>query len=264
MGMAPIQAHACVVQSFYTHLAHLFGACSKPGIDEGNIEIAIIVRKGIGGTCPLRAAARTLETHGILPLLLGSIPWKAIEALPSEKSTFADLQDPFNAHGKPCSRGLEVNRVNSPYKLIPAGVEQEIAHIPPADTTTVGEWFASVRASASQIWASRIKCQDDKFSTQTHDLEVTENNGDQAVHSSLAINNEKTKKERGSDRKNGNASISPGRFVRKKPAKKGLGSASKNPRNCLQDLLEGDDCREEVDELISDMKLLDKGRSAEK
>lgn len=46
-----------------------------PAVTESDVQIGLLVRKGVGGTCPARAAARRLSTEGLLPALLDPCPY---------------------------------------------------------------------------------------------------------------------------------------------------------------------------------------------
>lgn len=227
----------------------------------------MIVRKGIGGTCPLRAAARSLEARGILPVLLGTIPWKVIEALPQERNSPADVSVLCSAHSGLLSSRFQDGRTYSPYKLVPAGAEQGLVDVPPADTTSVGEWFASIQASASQVLESLSSCQVLKPSTKASASKAHGNDGDHTDGFCSEKKEAKKLKESRIDDKRAVenndrlADASAVKSTQKKSARKGTGP-TKTSKNSLQDFMQGEDCREEVDELISDMQLLNKGRSA--
>eukprot|EP00877_Chromochloris_zofingiensis_P010317 jgi/Chrzof1/5539/Cz16g06240.t1 len=69
-------------QTAQTHpvTGHEHRACTgstAPGVEASNVQIGILIRRGVGGTCPYRAAARKLLAHGWLDVLLNTVPTKA-------------------------------------------------------------------------------------------------------------------------------------------------------------------------------------------
>lgn len=52
----------------------LIGCSAIPGIEDSNLQIVLLTRKGIGGTCPARAAGRQLRSQGTLSVLLDPQP----------------------------------------------------------------------------------------------------------------------------------------------------------------------------------------------
>lgn len=53
------------------------GLARRPAVHESDVQIGLLVRKGVGGTCPARAAARRLSAQGLLPALLDPCPYLA-------------------------------------------------------------------------------------------------------------------------------------------------------------------------------------------
>lgn len=49
----------------------------RPAVHASDVQIGLLVRKGVGGTCPARAAARRLSAQGLLPALLDPCPYLA-------------------------------------------------------------------------------------------------------------------------------------------------------------------------------------------
>ena len=72
-GPAPAGAQPAAGQP----AAAALGLARRPAVHESDVQIGLLVRKGVGGTCPARAAARRLSVQGLLPALLDPCPYLA-------------------------------------------------------------------------------------------------------------------------------------------------------------------------------------------
>eukprot|EP00210_Caulerpa_lentillifera_P001116 g1077.t1 len=131
------------------------------GIDQSNIQVVIIVRKGIGGTCTLKNAARSLNDLQVLPILMGT------KSFPELSFNEESVSIPSSG----LARRRAVNAVTTPRKTNVAKSLQfckEVSvrckrndketEIPQAVVKgTVTDWFDSINTTASQI-ISQIKC----------------------------------------------------------------------------------------------------------
>jgi hypothetical protein len=70
----------------------------RPAVDESDVQIVIHVRKGVGGTCPARAAARGLEGNGLLEALLDPCPYLPAAPLAQAGAAAGGLPGASEAH----------------------------------------------------------------------------------------------------------------------------------------------------------------------
>ncbi|GMH40289.1 hypothetical protein BSKO_08193 [Bryopsis sp. KO-2023] len=264
----------------------------SPGIEDGNVEIAIIVRKGIGGTCPLRSAARTLDSSGILPLLLGTIPWTTLQspapALPQQRPTretsLLPIRETMDFERQADDESRAEKGASYPYRLVlPPGRSDEIDDrcdvTPPVSVSSMGEWFDSVKATAAQILgAEGDDATESNGAMLSKDANVKDEDLDEeSVDGVQPKSTDPACKPVGAEmstprRKRGRSALSqatPGSGVSDMgtpvtPARGNFATTKTVPStpftpHALRELLddEGDD---EVDELINEMKSMSQGR----
>jgi len=107
----------------------------RPAVDDSDVQIAIHVRKGVGGTCPARAAARGLGGKGLLEALLDPCPYlpaaplaqagAAAGGLPGAPEAHAPLpRPPPGQHSQP---GPGEHDAASPATDLPGAVQRRLA-----------------------------------------------------------------------------------------------------------------------------------------
>lgn len=143
------------------------------GIDQSNIQVVIIVRKGIGGTCTLKNSARTLNDLRILPILMG------IKSLP--EVTFSE--DLVCASSLPVVSNNKRRVVNSttPRKINLPRSFQFCKEVPvksrrnPQDPSlpqivvkgTTNDWLDSLNTTATQIISSMFESKSQEGSSDS-------------------------------------------------------------------------------------------------
>lgn len=83
-----------------------------PALQASNVQLGVLVRRGVGGTCPLRAAARQLHNHGLLSALLDEQPPKVPVGSAGQSATdVATVAEgcPLVVNGEPMEEGEELN-----------------------------------------------------------------------------------------------------------------------------------------------------------
>ena len=130
--------------------------CCRCGLAESNVQVVIVVRKGIGGTWALRNAARSLEDAQVLPLIAGQKSLTefdcAIEKDTSPLVTKRSLQKSLSTRSLPRSHaarsGSQIVRSVSVMTGHGPGGQEET---PVISTGSLSDWFASVQNTATQI-----------------------------------------------------------------------------------------------------------------
>ncbi len=130
--------------------------CCRCGLAESNVQVVIVVRKGIGGTWALRNAARSLEDAHVLPLIAGQKSLTDFDSM-VEKDTSSlvtkrSLQKTMSASSPSRSHAVRsgshiVRSVSVMTGHGPGGQEET----PVISTGSLSDWFASVQNTATQI-----------------------------------------------------------------------------------------------------------------
>ena len=91
-----------------------------PAVTESDVQIGLLVRKGVGGTCPARTVARRLSTEGLLPALLDPCPYLMGPGPP----LLASAASPLHGQGAPRQVLMQAAQPQQPVTLPPAATEE--------------------------------------------------------------------------------------------------------------------------------------------
>lgn len=260
-----------------------------PGIHESDVQIAIIVRKGIGGTCPLRSAARSLENNGILSVLLGTVPKSTATPIKPQRTECFQLPTAV-AHTR---HGISAkdDTASTPYRMVgPVSKSKDPPLIPPVDIASLGEWFDSIRATARCILGSEkpqpMQTDDERGRHERHVKDVAgepvQENPENCVMDKECPDVEKGQSAKHQLDENTNSAPEADDNVdtdlvdksfqedlaedssalqTKDLPEKAKSAPNEDPQKSFQELLDVDEAGDEVDELINEMKLCENGRS---
>lgn len=127
------------------------------GIDGSNVQLAIIVRKGIGGTWALRNAARSLDAVQILSLMMGSQSLTDIDFMESCRSLTRSVRKKICTSPNALLPQSKQTRRGSRVRSVPVMNRHERRtrpKTPPVCAGSFADWFSSVQTTAAQIMQS--------------------------------------------------------------------------------------------------------------
>lgn len=162
------------------------------GIQDSNLQVVVMGRKGIGGTCAARAAGRQLGKQGTLPVLLDPMPACCLP-LPSGPqapppvvtSAPATAPQVSALHRAPAQQALPVLpssavQITRPQAALPAGGDPALLHSMPNAAT-----FASAPAEQSGTPSESVQVQQSGGSATSQHTQSQQQRGC-LVHSQLS------------------------------------------------------------------------------